>query len=87
MKQFNLATIVPQVELFSFIFWKNGSNQKNISKISDIYMVILGPIRFSIFEKKNPTYIIIKAPRLLGTSEYVTRPPNIYEPGGICLWE
>ena len=54
MKQFNLATIVPQVELFSFIFWKNGSNQKNISKISDIYMVILGPIRFSIFEKKIP---------------------------------
>ena len=33
---------------------------------------LLGPTRLLIFEKKNPTYMVIRAPRLLGTSEYVS---------------
>ena len=30
-------TIVPQVDLFSFVFWKNWRYQKEISKLTDLY--------------------------------------------------
>ena len=35
-KKFNLSTILPQVELFSFVFWKNWRHQKDISKLPDL---------------------------------------------------
>ena len=35
-KQFDLTTMVPQVELFSFAIWKNSRHQKDISKFTDL---------------------------------------------------
>ena len=32
-----MTTMVPQVELFSFVFWKNWRYQKEISKLTDLY--------------------------------------------------
>ena len=36
-KNFNFTTMVLQVELFSFVFWENWRNQKDISKLTDLY--------------------------------------------------
>ena len=36
MKKFNFTTIVPQIESFSFIFWENWIQQKDISKLTDL---------------------------------------------------
>ena len=33
-----LSTMVPQVELFSFVFWENWRHQKVISKLTDLYL-------------------------------------------------
>ena len=35
-KKFDLATMIPQVDLFSFVFWKNLKTQKDISKLTDL---------------------------------------------------
>ena len=35
-KKFDLTTMIPQVELFSFVFWKNWRHQKYISKLTDL---------------------------------------------------
>ena len=35
-KKFDFTTIVSQVELFSFIFWKNSKIQKDILKLTDL---------------------------------------------------
>jgi hypothetical protein len=35
-KKFDFTTMVPQVELFSFIFWENWRHQKDISKLIDL---------------------------------------------------
>ena len=35
-KKFNFTTMVPQVELFSFVFWENWRHQKDISKLTDL---------------------------------------------------
>ena len=35
-KKFDFTTKVPQVELFSFIFWENWRHQKDISKLTDL---------------------------------------------------
>ena len=32
--------MIPQVELFSFIFWKNSKHKKDISKLIDLYQPI-----------------------------------------------
>ena len=38
-KKFNFTTtMVPQVELFSFYFWENWRHQKDISKLTDLYL-------------------------------------------------
>ena len=37
MKKIDFTTKVPQVELFSFIFWDNWGRQKDISKLTDLY--------------------------------------------------
>ena len=39
MKKNDFTTMVPQVELFSFIFWENWRHQKDISKLTDLYLV------------------------------------------------
>ena len=36
-KKTYLSTMVPQVELFSFVFSKNWRHQKDISKLTDLY--------------------------------------------------
>ena len=36
-KTFDFTTMVPQVELFSFVFWENWRHQKDISKLTDLY--------------------------------------------------
>ena len=36
MKKFNFTTMVPQIELFSFVFWENWRHQKDISKLTDL---------------------------------------------------
>ena len=36
MKKFNFTTMVPQVDLFSFMFWENRRHQKDISKLTDL---------------------------------------------------
>ena len=35
-KKFKITTVVPQVELFPFVFWKNWRDQKYISKLTDL---------------------------------------------------
>ena len=35
-KKFDFTTMVPQVELFSFVFWENSRYQKDISKLTDL---------------------------------------------------
>ena len=35
--KFDFTTMVPQVELFSFIFWENWIYQKYILKLTDLY--------------------------------------------------
>ena len=37
-KQLDFTTMVPQVELFLFIFWENWRHQKDISKLTDLYL-------------------------------------------------
>ena len=34
-QKFDFTTMVPQVELFSFVFWENWRHQKDISKLTD----------------------------------------------------
>ena len=34
--------MIPQVELFSFVFWKNSKHQKDISKLTDLYHQLYG---------------------------------------------
>ena len=36
MIKFDFTTMVPQVKLFSFIFWENWKHQKDISKLIDL---------------------------------------------------
>ena len=38
-KKFDLTTMVPQVKLFSFIFWENWRHKKDISKFTDLYHI------------------------------------------------
>ena len=35
-KKFDFTTMVPQVELFSFVFRENWKHQKDISKLTDL---------------------------------------------------
>ena len=35
-KWFNFTTMVPQVELFSFVFWENWRHLKEVSKLTDL---------------------------------------------------
>ena len=35
-KKIDLTTMAPQVELFSFVFWKKVKTPKNISKLTDL---------------------------------------------------
>ena len=35
-KKIKFTTMVPQVELFSFVFWENSRQQKDISKLTDL---------------------------------------------------
>ena len=37
MSKFDITTMVPQVELFLFVFWENWRHQKDISKLTDLY--------------------------------------------------
>ena len=37
-RKIDFITMVPQVELFLFVFWDNWRHQKGISKITDLYM-------------------------------------------------
>ena len=36
--KFDFTTMIPQVDLFSFVFWKNWRLQKTISKLTDLYL-------------------------------------------------
>ena len=38
-KQIRPNYYVPQVELFSFVFWKKWRHQKDISKLTDLYVM------------------------------------------------
>ena len=51
-KKFNLSTMVPQVELFSFVFRKNLRHQKDISKLTDLYLVLSIYILFNQLDWK-----------------------------------
>ena len=33
---FDFTTMVPQIDLFSFVFWENWRHQKYISKLTDL---------------------------------------------------
>ena len=35
-KKFDFTTMVPQVELFSLVFWENRRYKKDISKLTDL---------------------------------------------------
>ena len=35
------TTMVPQVDLFSFVFWENEDTKKDISKLTDLYKIVL----------------------------------------------
>ena len=35
-EKFNIATMVTQVELFSFSFWENRKHQRNFSKLTEL---------------------------------------------------
>ena len=35
MKKFDLTTMIPLVDLFSFVFWENWRHRKDISKLTD----------------------------------------------------
>ena len=37
--RFNFTTMVPQVELFCSFFWENWRHQKDISKLTDLYIM------------------------------------------------
>ena len=39
MEKFDLTTMISQVDLFSFIVWKNLKTKKDISKLIDLYLV------------------------------------------------
>ena len=36
-----LHTMIPQVELFSFVFWENLGDHKLLSRFTDLYVYIL----------------------------------------------
>ena len=38
-KKFDFTIMVPQVELFSFVLWENVRKQKDISKLTDLYLL------------------------------------------------
>ena len=38
-EKFDFTTMVPQVELFSFVLWENVRKQKDISKLTDLYLL------------------------------------------------
>ena len=35
-----LHTMIPQVELFSFVFWENWGDHKLLSRFTDLYVYI-----------------------------------------------
>ena len=35
MNEFDFTTMIPHVDLFSFVFWKKFKNKKNITKLAD----------------------------------------------------
>ena len=41
-KEFNFTTMIPQIDLFSFVFGGNRRHQKTISKLSDLYHKVYG---------------------------------------------
>ena len=36
MKEFDFTTMIPQVDLFSFVFWEKQKTKKDISKLTDL---------------------------------------------------
>ena len=38
-KKIDFTTMIPQMELFSFVFWKVSKHQKDILKLTDLYNV------------------------------------------------
>ena len=36
MNEFDFTAMIPQVDLFSFAFWKKLKTQKDISKLTDL---------------------------------------------------
>ena len=36
MKPFDFTTMIPQVDLFSFVFWEKQRHQKDILKLTDL---------------------------------------------------
>ena len=34
--EFDFTTMIPQIDLFSFVFWKKSKTPKNISKLTDL---------------------------------------------------
>ena len=55
--KFDFTTVVPQIELFLFVLWENWSNQKDISKLTDLcYLLnskILSMNLIQIFKSSN----------------------------------
>ena len=39
MEKFDFTTMISQVDLFSFIGWKNLKTKKDISKLTDLYLL------------------------------------------------
>ena len=50
-KKFEFTTMVPQVELFSFVFWENWRPKNDISKLIDLYVYQRGLYDKTLYEK------------------------------------
>ena len=57
--------MVPQVELFSFIFWENWRHQKDISKLIDLYQFSLSLFMHVYLYANSMRAIICKVNDLL----------------------
>ena len=62
--------MVPQVELFSFVFLENLRHQRDISKLTDLYMVL------SIYSSINLIESIYQLLRSTKDLDYVYYPRN-----------
>ena len=80
-KKFDFTTMVPQVELFSFVFWENWRHQKEISKLIDLYQSI------EIGDVAQPDILVSLTPAytLALLLYYVPKPPPCFSWRPCCM--